>query len=45
MNSLLDNLTSPKDESTVFDTHACIGLAWSQDLKAWNWTDQQRNGA
>jgi len=29
--------TGPEDESAIFDTHACIGLAWSYDLKHWNW--------
>lgn len=29
--------TGPEDEQTIFDTHACIGVAWSNDLKHWNW--------
>lgn len=29
--------TGPEDEQTIFDTHACIGLAWSDDLLHWNW--------
>jgi len=29
--------TGPEDERVIFDTHACIGLAWSYDLKHWNW--------
>ena len=29
--------TGPEDESVIFDTHACIGLAWSDDLIHWNW--------
>ncbi len=29
--------TGPEDEKTIFDTHACIGLAWSYDLLHWNW--------
>lgn len=29
--------TGPEDESVIFDTHACIGLAWSEDLVHWNW--------
>ncbi len=27
--------TGPEDESVIFDTHACIGLAWSDDLIHW----------
>ena len=29
--------TGPKDEETVFDTHAGIGVAWSYDMKRWHW--------
>lgn len=29
--------TGPQDESVIFDTHACIGIAWSDDLKSWHW--------
>ncbi|CAM3987657.1 exo-alpha-sialidase [Paenibacillus alkaliterrae] len=29
--------TGPKDEEVIFDTHACIGIAWSDDLKVWEW--------
>ena len=29
--------TGPEDEQTVFDTHACIGIAFSDDLLVWNW--------
>lgn len=29
--------TGPYDESIIFDTHACIGVAWSHDLKNWEW--------
>jgi hypothetical protein len=29
--------TGPEDEETIFDTHACIGVAWSFDLKNWIW--------
>ena len=29
--------TGPEDEETIFDTHACIGLAWSYDLLEWHW--------
>lgn len=27
--------TGPEDESVVFDTRACIGIAWSDDLRRW----------
>lgn len=29
--------TGPQDEEVIFDTHACIGIAWSDDLKTWHW--------
>ncbi|WP_298841328.1 hypothetical protein [Clostridium sp.] len=29
--------TGPQDESVIFDTNACIGLAWSKDLINWQW--------
>ena len=29
--------TGPENEEIIFDTHACIGIAWSDDLKTWNW--------
>ncbi len=29
--------TGPENEDVIFDTHACIGIAWSNDLKEWNW--------
>lgn len=29
--------TGPEDESVVFDTHACIGFAWSDDLLDWRY--------
>jgi hypothetical protein len=29
--------TGPEDEQTIFDTHACIGLAWSDTLADWHW--------
>lgn len=29
--------TGPDDERVIFDTHACIGIAWSDDLKRWDW--------
>ncbi len=29
--------TGPEDESVIFNTHACLGLAWSDDLVTWDW--------
>ncbi|HEY3332652.1 MAG TPA: hypothetical protein VGK19_21655 [Capsulimonadaceae bacterium] len=29
--------SGPEDESVIFDTHACIGIAWSYDLAEWTW--------
>ncbi len=29
--------SGPEDERTIFDTYAGIGVAWSEDLKNWNW--------
>jgi hypothetical protein len=29
--------TGPEDEQTIFDTYACIGIAWSDDLIDWQW--------
>jgi uncharacterized Ntn-hydrolase superfamily protein len=29
--------SGPEDERTMFDTHASLGVAWSQDLRSWNW--------
>ena len=29
--------TGPEDESVIFDTHACIGIAKSRDLLHWEW--------
>lgn len=29
--------TGPENESVIFDTHACIGVAWSRDLIHWEW--------
>jgi sucrose-6-phosphate hydrolase SacC (GH32 family) len=29
--------SGPEDERTMFDTHASLGIAWSDDLKAWDW--------
>lgn len=31
--------TGPQDESVIFDTNACIGVAWSYDLKKWFWKE------
>jgi hypothetical protein len=29
--------SGPYDESRMFDSHASIGIAWSSDLKNWQW--------
>ena len=29
--------SGPEDERTLFDTHASIGIAWSDDLRDWCW--------
>lgn len=29
--------SGPEDERTMFDTHASLGLAWSEDLRHWEW--------
>ncbi len=29
--------TGPEDERVIFNTHACLGLAWSSDLVNWDW--------
>lgn len=29
--------SGPENEQTIFDTHSCIGIAWSDDLKEWYW--------
>ncbi|MFD0670928.1 sialidase family protein [Cohnella sp. GCM10027633] len=29
--------TGPQGEDVIFDTHACIGIAWSDDLVEWHW--------
>ena len=31
--------SGPEDERTMFDTHASLGLAWSQDLIHWQWPE------
>ena len=33
--------TGPEDERVVFDTQACIGLAWSDDLREWSWAGKE----
>ncbi len=34
--------SGPEDESVYFDTHASIGIAWSDDLKHWQWPGLQK---
>lgn len=34
--------SGPEDERTFFDNHASIGLAWSDDMKAWDWPRKHR---
>lgn len=34
--------SGPEDESVLFDTHASIGIAWSQDLETWDWPGKER---
>jgi hypothetical protein len=29
--------SGPEDERVLFDTYASIGIAWSRDLKHWEW--------
>ena len=29
--------SGPEDEQTLFDTHASIGLAWSETMQDWSW--------
>ncbi len=33
--------SGPEDEETMFDHHAGIGMAWSDDLKHWHWPGEQ----
>lgn len=33
--------TGPEDERVVFDTRACVGLAWSDDLRDWSWAGKE----
>ncbi|KRE57357.1 hypothetical protein [Paenibacillus sp. Soil750] len=35
--------SGPEDERVLFDTHASIGIAWSKDLKEWDWPGKERN--
>ncbi|WP_248930647.1 hypothetical protein [Paenibacillus hamazuiensis] len=34
--------TGPQGEDVIFDTHACIGIAWSEDLVEWHWPQANR---
>lgn len=34
--------SGPEDETVIFDTHASIGIAWSDDLKNWDWPGKDR---
>ena len=33
--------SGPEDERTMFDNHASLGLAWSDDLKSWHWPGER----
>ena len=33
--------SGPEDERTLFDTHASLGIAWSHDLKNWEWPEER----
>jgi len=33
--------TGPENEEVIFDTHACIGIAWSDDLVEWQWPNER----
>ncbi len=33
--------SGPKPEKVHFDNHASIGIAWSKDLKTWNWPNKK----
>lgn len=33
--------TGPEDESVIFDTHASIGIAWSDDLFHWHYPGEE----
>ena len=32
--------SGPEDEETMFDFNASIGVAWSDDLKNWNYPEE-----
>ena len=34
--------SGPENEKTMFDNFASIGLAWSDDLKEWDWPGKMR---
>ena len=34
--------SGPEDERTMFDNYASIGIAWSDDLRKWNWPGQAK---
>ncbi len=34
--------SGPEDERTMFDTHASIAFAWSNNLADWDWADRPR---
>ncbi len=34
--------SGPEDERTMFDKFASLGLAWSDDLKNWNWPGKEK---
>lgn len=31
--------SGPEDENTMFDDHASVGIAWSDDLVTWKWAE------
>lgn len=37
---LFYHATGPEDETIIFDTHACIGVAWSDDLRRWEYPQE-----
>ena len=39
---LFYHATGPEDETKIFDTHACIGVAWSDDLRRWEYPQEQK---
>lgn len=34
--------SGPEDERTMFDCNASIGIAWSRDLREWDWPGKRR---